>query len=110
MKQLFNEKTDTIQQEVTHLSKIKTTYDAKTMIIKMKLMPMLMYLSKVYCFPHSLSAKLNSIIMKYFLGSDNSITMTEISKNRNEGGYAVIRYPFVYAITFCKTDETIHSN
>ena len=40
--------------------------------------------------------------MKYFLGSDNSITMTEISKNRNEGGYAVLDIPLYMQLLFVK--------
>ena len=108
VKQLFREKNDVIQQEATRLSKVRLTYDAKTMIVKMKFMPKLMFLSKVYCFPLCLSAKLNSIISKFFLGSDASVSVTEISKNRSEGGYGVLDiplYPNVYWIShFCKTD------
>ena len=53
-------------------------------------MPTLMFLFKMYSLQRSFSAKLNSIILKYFLGPDNnSIAITEITKNRNEGGYGL---------------------
>ena len=100
VKQVFKEKIDITQQEASRLSKLESTYDAKTMIIKMKFKPILMFLSKVYCFPYSLSAKLNSIIMKYFLGRDNSVTMTEISENRSEGGHGVPDIPFYMQLLF----------
>ena len=56
------------------------------MVIKIKFMPMLIFLSKVYCFPCNLCATLNDAILRYFVGFNKSITMNEIAKNGKDGG------------------------
>ena len=77
-------KIEVVQHEAFRLKKIHSTLDAKAMIIKMKFMPMLSFLSKVYCFPCNLFTTLNNAILRHFIGFNKSITMNEITKNRKE--------------------------
>ena len=63
---------------------------------------MLIFLSKVYCFPCNIIATLNDAILKYFIGFNKYITMNEITKNRKHGGYGVMDIPLYMQLFFDK--------
>jgi len=80
IQQTFSKKLCIIKTELFKFRKRKTTFDAKSIIVKIKIMPLLAFISSVYCFPNLSTAKLNRFVLNYVLPKSSSLTMFEISK------------------------------
>ena len=86
---IFSRKISQVKTDIFRLKKARTTYDAKAVIIKMKIMPILSFLARVYCFPSSMIYRFNRIVINYVLPKSCSLTIHELSKSRDSGGYMI---------------------
>jgi len=68
----------------------------------MKILPMLTFFSRMYCFPNSLSSKLNRIVFNYILPKSTSLTIFELSKPREQGGYQIFDVPVFLQLLYVK--------
>ena len=56
---VFSAKISSVKNEVLRLKKINSTFDAKSVTVKMKILPLLSFFSRVYLFPNSMISKLS---------------------------------------------------
>ena len=106
---IFSQKICQVKTEIFRVKKARTTYDAKAVIIKMKIMPILSFLVRVYCFPSSMINRLNRIVLNYVLPKSCSLTIYELSKSRDSGGYDILDIPlFLELLTIvCQTSKKL---
>ena len=80
----------------------------------MKIMPILSFLVRVYCFPSSMTNRLKRIVLNYVLPKSCSLTIYELSKSRDSGGYDILDIPLFLELLYvkqvknyylCKTDQ-----
>ena len=56
-------------------------------------MPILAFLARVYYFPGSMIYRLNRIVLNQVLPTSRSLTIYELSKSRDSGGYDILDIP-----------------
>ena len=88
--------------EIFRLKKARTTSDAKAVIIKMKIMPILSFLARVYCFPSSMINRLYRIVLNYVLPKSCSLTIYELNKSQDSGGYDILDIPLFLELLYVK--------
>ena len=81
--------------EVLRLKKIHSTFYAKSVIVKMKVLPFLAFFSRAYLFPSSMTFKLNRIVLNFVTSKSSSLTIFELSKTKETGGYYILHI-FLY--------------
>jgi len=110
IQRLFSAKLQCIKSEIIRLKKFRTTYDAKSIIIRMKILPMLTFVSRIYCFPNSLIRKLNRIVLNYVLPKSTSLTIFELSNPREKSGYQIFDVPVFLQLLYVKQVKTYYFN
>ena len=76
--------------------------NAKSVIIKMKIMPILSFLARVYCFPSSMINWLNSIVLNYVFPKSCFLTIYELSKSRHSRGYDILDISLFLELLYVK--------
>jgi len=108
IQRLLSAKLQCIKSEIIYLKKFRTTYDAKSIIIRMKMLPMLTFVSRIYRFSNSLTRKLNRIALNYVLPKSTSLTSFELSKLREQGGYQIFDVPVFLQLLYVKQVKTYY--
>ena len=92
-----------VKTEIFCLKKAKTTYDAKAVIIKMKIMPILSFLARVYCFTSSMINRLNRIVLNYVLPKFCFLTIYKlISLGIPQGMIIILDIPLFLQLLYVK--------
>ena len=68
----------------------------------MKIMLILSFFARVYCFPSSMSNRLNRIVLNYELSKSCSLTVYEVSKSRDFGRYNILDIPLFLDLLYVK--------
>ena len=68
----------------------------------MKIMSILSFLARVYCFPRSMINRLNRIVLNHVLPKYCSLTIYELSKYRDSGGYDILDIPLFSELLYVK--------
>ena len=97
--EFFSAKISFVKNEVLRLN---STFDAKSVIVKMKILPLLSFFSRVYLFPNSMISKLNRIAQNFVTPKSSSLTIFELSKTRESGGYDKLDMPLHLQLLYTK--------
>ena len=68
----------------------------------MKILPLLSFFSRVYLFPNSMISKLNRIVQNFVTPKSSSLTIFELSKTRESGGYDILDMPLYLQLLYTK--------
>ena len=99
---VFSAKISSVKNEVLRLKKINSTFDAKSVIVKMKILPLLSFFSRVYLFPNSMISKLNRIVQNFVTPKSSFLIIFEWSKTRESGGYDILDIPLYLQLLYTK--------
>ena len=72
----------------------------------MKIMLILSFLARVYCFPSSMINRLNRIELNYVLLKSCSLIIYELSESRYSGGYDTLDIPLFLELLYVKQVKT----
>ena len=87
---VFLAKINFVKNEILRLKKMQSTFNAKSVIVKMKILPLLSFFSQVYLFPNSMIFKLNRIVVNFVTPKSSFLTILELSKTRETGSYDIL--------------------
>ena len=99
---VFSAKISSVKNEVLRLKKIHSTFHAKSVIVKMKILLLLSFFSRVYLFPNSMISKLNRIVQNFVTPKPSSLTIFHLSKTRESGGYDILDIPLYLQLLYTK--------
>ncbi|CAK8678480.1 unnamed protein product [Clavelina lepadiformis] len=92
-----------VKEQLKSLSTNYATYEAKAVLLKSKILPVITQVAKTYPPDQDIIGKLNNHVLQYVQGKETAVSIDILQRNKLEGGYRMPNIQVYADLTYVKS-------